>query len=600
VADALRGIPGGEVSLSRGGLAGNGKQESLIRLRGFETTDVMIMIDGMPLTEPYMKRVDLNQLLLDNVAKIKVIKGPSSVLYGPNTAGGVVNIVTQEGGAFRTRLQQQFADFKSFRTIGNTRGMVGPVRYVLGGSYDISDGFPISRDFAGTPNQPGTKRENSDYERYNLTGRLSMDLGSRGSLAVAGGYYDFEGGVPYDMYPDPNVLLWRKDWNRWYVNGAGDYAFTDNLGLKAQLFYDDYDNKIKTYTDTTFEEIVSNGNGISTHDNSLFGYFVNPYWDLGKWSYLNAGIRYQKDDVSIQSSIGDPWRDYASETFSFSLEDEIRPHEKVSLVAGVAYNLYRKLKAYQMSPGDDIDSVDFQAGVLYTPWQFLKTHASIAKKTTFPTMRQLYAGEIARPNPDLTEQTALVYEIAVEANYKNPYPYGSFTLFRSDVDDMIGRKELGNVFMYENIDEAVLQGLELALSWVPIDPLLLRCAYTYLDTEDKRSDRLLKELDFRPNHLFAIQARYQSSFGLSVNTRYIYTSSQEYEQKGAVPPLVMVLPARGVWDIHVGQKFPFRRYPDWFVELFLDVNNVLDEYYEMDPGKAAPGRVVWGGIRAEF
>ena len=194
VADALRGIPGGEVSLSRGGLPGNGKQESLIRLRGFETTDVMIMIDGMPLTEPYMKRVDLNQLLLDNVAKIKVIKGPSSVLYGPNTAGGVVNIVTQEGGAFRTRLEQQFADFKSFRTIGNTRGVVGPVRYVLGGSYDISDGFPISRDFEGTPNQPGTLRENSDRERYNLTGRLSTDLGSRGSVAVAGGYYDFEGG----------------------------------------------------------------------------------------------------------------------------------------------------------------------------------------------------------------------------------------------------------------------------------------------------------------------------------------------------------------------------------------------------------------------
>ena len=108
VANALMGIPGGEVTLAPGGLPGNGKQESLIRLRGFETTDVMIMIDGMPLTEPNMKRVDLNQLILDNVARIKVIKGPSSVLYGPNTAGGVINIVTQEGDEFRTRLDQRF------------------------------------------------------------------------------------------------------------------------------------------------------------------------------------------------------------------------------------------------------------------------------------------------------------------------------------------------------------------------------------------------------------------------------------------------------------------------------------------------------------
>jgi len=602
VADGLRGIPGGEVTLAPGGLSGNGKQESLIRLRGFETTDVMIMIDGMPLTEPFLKRVDLNQIVLDNVAKIKVIKGPSSVLYGPNTAGGVVNIVTQEGDEFRTGLAQRFGDYKSFRTIGHHRGMVGPVRYVLGGSFDRSDGFPISRDFEGARNQQGTLRENSDYERYNLTGRLSVDLGNRGTAAVGGGYYDFDGGVPYDMEALIPSTLWRKEWDRWYVNGAADYAFTDNLGLKAQLFYDKFDNKIATYTNTSFEEIASDGSAVSTYDNSLLGYFINPYFDLGKWSYLRSGIRYQKDDVSIQSNTGDPWNDYASETFSFSLEDEIRPVEQLSLVAGVGYNLVRKLKAAGAAtgPGDDIDSVDFQAGLFYTPWNFLETHASIARKTTFPTMRQLY--DLQYGDPNLSDQRAMLYEIGVDVNYKPHYPYGSLALFRSDVDNLIGKKELpGDTFVYENIDEAVLQGLELALSWVPVDPLMLGCTYTYLDTEDKRDDRALKDLDFRPNHLFSVQARYQASFGLTLNTRYLYTSSLKYEEEGIAPAQnIMTLPDRGVWDIHLGQRFPFRRVPEWFVELFLDVNNVLDEYYEEDPGRAAPGRIVWAGIRAEF
>jgi outer membrane cobalamin receptor len=602
VAEGLLGIPGGEVTLAPGGLSGNGKQESLIRLRGFETTDVMIMIDGMPLTEPYLKRVDLNQIILDNVAKIKVIKGPSSVLYGPNTAGGVVNIVTQEGGGFRTGLAQRFGDYKSFRTTGHHRGTVGPLLYVLGGSYDRSDGFPISRDFEGARNQEGTLRENSDYERYNLTGRISIDLGNRGTAAVGGGYYDFDGGVPYDMEALIPSTLWRKEWDRWYVNGAGDYAFTDSLGLKAQLFYDKFDNKITTYTDTSFEEIASDGSAVSTYDNSLLGYFINPYWDLGKWSYLRSGIRYQKDTVSIQSNVGDPWNDYASETFSFSLEDEIRPLEQLSLVAGVGYNLYRKLEAAGAAtgPGDDIDSVDFQAGLFYTPWKFLKTHASVARKTTFPTMRQLY--DLQYGDPDLSDQSAMLYEIGVDVTYEPYYPTGSLALFRSDVDNLIGKKELpGDTFVYENIDEAVLQGLELALSWVPIDPLMLGCAYTYLDTEDKGEDRALKELDFRPRHLFSVQVRYQASFGLSVNSRYIYTSSQKYEEEGIAPlTAVRELPDRGVWDIHLGQKFPFRRFPERFVEVFLDVRNILDEYYEEDPGKAAAGRIVWGGIRAEF
>jgi outer membrane receptor protein involved in Fe transport len=484
--------------------------------------------------------------------------------------------------------------------------MVGPVRYTLGGSYDRSDGFPISRDFEGARNQQGTLRENSDYERYNLAGRLGTDLGNRGTIALAGGYYNFDGGVPYDMLDPFPSTLWRKEWDRWYLNGAGDYAFTDHLGLKAQLYYDKFDNKITTYTDTSFEQISSDGKAVSTYDNSLLGYFLNPYWDLGRWSYLNAGIRYQKDDISIQDNIGDPWKDYTAETFSFSLEDEIRFLEQLRFVAGIGYNLYRKIKATQQSPGDDVDSIDFQAGLLYTPWHFLDAHASVGRKTTFPTMRQLYG---SNGFEGLSEQTAMLYEIGLDVNYRPDYPYGSLALFRSDVDNLIGKKELppdpedptSPEWQYENVDEAALQGLELSLYWVPIDPLLLGCAYTLLDTEDKRPERALKDLDFRPRHLFSVQARYQSSFGLSVNTRYIYTSSQKYEEEGIAPEqIIRTLPDRGVWDIHLGQKLPFRRYPEWFVELFLDVNNVLDEYYEMDPGKAAPGRIVWGGIRAEF
>ncbi len=93
----------------------------------------------------------------------------------------------------------------------------------------------------------------------------------------------------------------------------------------------------------------------------------------------------------------------------------------------------------------------------------------------------------------------------------------------------------------------------------------------------------------------------RSSFGLPLNSRYIYTSSRKYEEKGLAPlQVVSELPARGVWDIHLAQKFPFRGDPNKYVEAFVDINNVLDTYYEEDPFKAAPGRMVWAGIRGEF
>jgi len=290
VAEALRYIPGGKVSFSRGSLAGNGKNEDLVRLRGFETTDVMILIDGMPMTEPYMKRVDLSQILLDNVAKIKVIKGPSSVLYGPNTAGGIVNIISQKGEGFSTFLDQRFGDYMNFRTIAQNQGAVDPVNYVIGGSYDTSDGFPISRDFEGAPNQHGPLRTNSDFALYNVSGRVGSELGSHGNVSIGGSYYSFRGGVPYSMSAfDPT--LWRKDWDRWYINGLTEWAITDKIGIKGQGFYNRFDNRIISYTDTTFQHIDSDGKGVSTHENQIYGYFLNPWWDLGWASFLQAGIR---------------------------------------------------------------------------------------------------------------------------------------------------------------------------------------------------------------------------------------------------------------------------------------------------------------------
>ncbi len=604
-ADALRYIPGGKVSSSRGSLSGNGKDEELIRLRGYETTDTLILIDGMPLTEPYMKRVDLSQILLDNVAKIKVIKGPSSVLYGANSAGGIVNIVTEKGEGFRSFLDQRFGDYKSFRTIAQNQGARGPVDYVIGGSYDRSDGYPVSREFPGALNQPDRLRVNSDYDRYNISGRVSLDIYERVTVSMGGGYYAFDGGVPFPMN-DLNPTLWRKDWDRWYLNEFIECFITENLGIKGQFFYNRFENRLKTYTDTTFQQVASDGRAVSSHDNQVYGTFQNAWWNLGKWSFLRAGFRYENDSVKTQDETGAPWDQYKSEVYTFSLEDEIHPLQgfdvqslqSLSLVAGVGYNYFRKLKAFsdgeRKPPGDDIDSVDFQVGLLYRPSPQIELHASAARKTSFPTLRQLYSAEGGYE--DLKTQTGLNYEVGVEGSYGNRYAGGSLTLFRSDVDNLIARKEFGNTFQYRNVDRALLQGLELTTFWHPWECLGLFANYTYLDTEDKNTGR---SLDFRPPNVVNVEVRYQASFGLTAGAVYSYTSSQSYEPK-AQPGVQEMLPASGLWELHVSQKFPFRKVSRRYVEVYVDVENLLDEYYEEDPRKAAPGRMVWVGLRGVF
>ena len=89
VAEALRYVPGVIVSTGR-------KNEPGIQIRGLNQSRALILIDGVPYYETNYGKLDLNQIPVDNVAKIEITKGASSVLYGPNALAGVVNIITKK------------------------------------------------------------------------------------------------------------------------------------------------------------------------------------------------------------------------------------------------------------------------------------------------------------------------------------------------------------------------------------------------------------------------------------------------------------------------------------------------------------------------
>ncbi|MCJ7612280.1 MAG: TonB-dependent receptor plug domain-containing protein, partial [Candidatus Aminicenantes bacterium] len=70
------------------------KNEGLLILRGMDARRSVLLLDGIPVYEPYFGTFDLKTLPASGIASLQVTKGPSSVLYGPNTLGGIVNIIT--------------------------------------------------------------------------------------------------------------------------------------------------------------------------------------------------------------------------------------------------------------------------------------------------------------------------------------------------------------------------------------------------------------------------------------------------------------------------------------------------------------------------
>ena len=89
VPEALTHVPGIQVTTGR-------KNEPEIAIHGFDQSQTLILIDGVPYYETANGKLDLNQIATDSVAKIEVIKGAHSVLYGPNAEAGVINIITKK------------------------------------------------------------------------------------------------------------------------------------------------------------------------------------------------------------------------------------------------------------------------------------------------------------------------------------------------------------------------------------------------------------------------------------------------------------------------------------------------------------------------
>jgi len=142
LAEALRGVAGIYVtddrSIERIGVRG-------LQLLGDSNTRILVLVDGTPLNEPWAQFVDGSTALpvsLDDVARIEVIRGPVSSIYGTNAFFGIMNIVTLE--ADKAPRAYGRATMDTFGTFGgnaafNTGSLNRQVRGSVGYRYRIGE-----------------------------------------------------------------------------------------------------------------------------------------------------------------------------------------------------------------------------------------------------------------------------------------------------------------------------------------------------------------------------------------------------------------------------------------------------------------------------
>ena len=95
IADVLRDVPGVAVSSVAG--------QTQIRLRGSEANHVLVLVDGIEVSDPFAGEFDIGTLQAEIGSRVEVLRGPQSALYGSDAIGGVVAYESSTQGGYAAR-----------------------------------------------------------------------------------------------------------------------------------------------------------------------------------------------------------------------------------------------------------------------------------------------------------------------------------------------------------------------------------------------------------------------------------------------------------------------------------------------------------------
>ncbi len=557
-ADILAGVPGVSVTVGT-------KNSANIMIRGFRTGDVLVMVDGRPINETYYGDIDLSTIGLGDVSRIRVVKGASSVRYGPNAMGGVVNIITGAADdGFPLELKVTGGTGRAIRTDLMHRGRIHKdLRYRIHFGRDMWEGFPLSADFEPASIENGGLRDNSDFRRTDYGAKVFVGEGlqPRWSLGFSGSH--MVKGLPAAV---DESRYWRfRTWNRTAIDLDGEPVRSDAWRVKTKLYGERFLNELVDYRTSDF-----NPNNVfydSTHDNRNAGFLLSSAYMPGGNRLTNLGFQVRWEESNRQGETGQDWfRNRIATTWVFA-EHERAPSTNI-LVRGGLSGHYFTYDSWKRSS----TSLDPS---LYLAWTAgaCTFSGAVSRVSRFPTLHQLYSRSSG--NSDLKPERALKGEITAAGNMLGVFDL-SAAWFASRVHDIINRS--GQLARYHNIDRADLYGVDVGAK-LTLPLFDLSSSVSLLSARDNSGERL----EYRPGWKIDTALNYRVFPGVRFHAAIRVVGRRRTE-------LDSDLDAYHVEDAGV-VLFEDRR-----VSASLNLKNIFDANYEEELGYPVPGRTIWTGL----
>jgi iron complex outermembrane receptor protein len=640
IPEALRVVPGLRVQQ----LGGPGSLTS-IKTRGLPSEDTAVLIDGIRFRDAAAPQGDasgfLEDLIVTNVSRVEVLRGSGSSLYGSNAVGGVVNIVTDEGGGpIHGSVLGEGGNLGLFRTRAQLAGGARNNRIVYSGGFSF---FNVTRGLDDEDEARNTSGQGRVLFRLTptatLTGRiyanksrLQLNNNPEGfGILPATGIIE---AVPFSTFiPDANDPDNLRKAN--FFDGA--ITFTQR---PTEAF---------GYT-ISYQGLVTNRSGINGPLGTGFQPFggttrsdfdarihtLNARVDLraGRVNYITGGYEFENESFANPSFQVNPADnsdvDVAQRSHAFFVQDQLRFLDDRLQIAGAFRAQLFRLQQPVFTPGASAPytGITFQSPpTAYTgdgsiAYTFLSTGTKLRGHVgngyrapslfeRFGTAFDSFFGYSIFGDPRLKPEQSVAFDAGIDQPFADNRVRLSATYFYTELRRIIifdfsglidfTTDPFGRFGGYLNTDGGIARGAEVELRATPFRTLNLTAAYTFTKAQQRTPQvpGTIRALVI-PDHQFSIVATQR--VGRRVLINFDFSASSNYI--GAVFDTVTFTSRgfrfKGLAKADLGASYSLPLGDDKRqLRFFGYVDNLFDrEYFES--GFRTPGRTGRAGATFVF
>lgn len=533
---------------------------------------VLVLLDGFQISMPYSGSIDWNAMPLDFLDRVEVVKGPVSSLYGQNSMGGIINLVTKNYSDEFYNAKATVGSYDSRDLNLTMSNITDNISYTALLQHKKGNGHRFNAQY----------EQNNFYTKiFNKKQDLSVSLIANKSVNGQPGFYieDRPSLTSYRISNRDSVYLQLFKKQTLDANNNIVYSFSLNH------FYTNYFDRDDIPTEEIQEQTFYNDTSLNLR--AEYQKLIN------NKSYLIFGsdIILEQSDISIYRNIYD---DLKQVTGGFFAQNRIQLNERLLLGLGLRID-YRNVDRGNEFSYKSFSDVSPKINLTFKSDSFSTWNFALSKGFRSPSLSELFLqyesdyGLNTQGNPNLEPEQLYGLDISFDRSNKSNLTY-SVSTFYYKYEDMIDFV-YGLPVIALNRSDISSCGLETNISYQINSNLNLDLGYTYLRVNDINN---IDPILYRPNHKFVSSIKYKSeNISHIISMRYqseqdyqdFLSDEREYEGSEIKFPIeqldsLVLFNYVGSYELNNRDK------------ITLKISNLFDKQYELIQDFPMPGRTL--------